>query len=157
MDYLQKEGLKCELSDGDVIFEFNESRFNVSLATEEQYAECTITYRCADEDYERLELDDKTFIADKVNTDMENHATVFTFNDSIQVTTSFYFTSSDMLINLFAKHFEELTQSIDEALDIASDKIEENKKTLGRHIGFISEVNHQQESETNTMQVAAKA
>lgn len=142
MNYLSEEGLKCELTDGDVVFEFNERHFIASFVIYEDYAECLITYQCEDEEYKKLSMADKTFVADKVNTDLENHATVYAFNDSIRVSTSFYFTSKSMMLNLFSNHFEELTSSLDEAIEITCNKMDEQKRLQGRKIGFnVSEDN----------------
>jgi len=157
MAYLTEEGLKCELVDGDVIFEFNDCHFSTSFVVNDDFSECLISYRCEDEDYEKLDMADKTFMADKVNTDMENHAIVYAFNDSIQVTTSFYFTSKDMMIDLFSKHFEELTESLNEAIDIVCSKMEEQKKVQSRRIGFNTESYKHEDAEPDSNQVAAKA
>lgn len=157
MNYLTEEGLKCELVDGDIVFEFNDCHFCTSFILSNDYTECIISYRCEDDDYEKLDMNDKTFMADKVNTDMENHATVYAFNDSIQVTTSFYFTSENMMIDLFSKHFEELTANIDEAIDIVCAKMEEQKKVQNRRIGFNVDSYKEEEIELDINQVAAKA
>lgn len=157
MNYLTEEGLKCELVDGDIVFEFNDCHFCTSFILSNDYTECIISYRCEDDDYEKLDMNDKTFMADKVNTDMENHATVYAFNDSIQVTTSFYFTSENMMIDLFSKHFEELTANIDEAIDIVCAKMEEQKKVQNRRIGFNVDSYKEEEMELDINQVAAKA
>lgn len=157
MNYLTEEGLKCELVDGDIVFEFNDCHFCTSFILSNDYTECIISYRCEDDDYEKLDMNDKTFMADKVNTDMENHATVYAFNDSIQVTTSFYFTSENMMIDLFSKHFEELTANIDEAIDIVCAKMEEQKKVQNRRIGFNVDSYKEEEIGIDINQVAAKA
>lgn len=156
MKYLTEEGLKCDLVDGDVVFEYNECHFCTSFILSDNYAECIINYRCEDDNYEKLDMNDKTFMADKVNTDNENHATVYAFNDSIQVTTSFYFTSKNMMIDLFSKHFEELTSSIDEAIDIVCAKMEDQKK-VQRLIGFNVDSYKNENIEPDSNQIAAKA
>lgn len=157
MNYLTEEGLKCDLVDGDIVFEFNDCHFCTSFNLSDDYAECTICYRCEDDDYEKLDMNDKTFMADGVNTDMENHATVYAFNDSILVATSFYFTNENMMIDLFSKHFEELTSSIDEAIDIVCAKMEDQKKVQSRRIGFNVDSTIIEDAEPDLNQVAAKA
>lgn len=155
--YLQDEGLKCDLSDGNVLFEYNDSLFVAAFASEEDYAECTILYRCTDEDYEKLDLADKTFMADKVNTDMENHATVLAYNDSFHVSTSFYFTDRTMMINLFSQHFEELTDSLSEALDIVGSKLDDQRPSQSRSIGFGADAYKPSTAESTDGQAVAKA
>ncbi len=157
MSYLREEGLKCDLVDGDVVFEFNDCHFCTSFILFGNYAECTISYRCEDNDYERLDMNDKTFMADKVNADMENHATVYAYNDCILVATSFYFTNENMMINLFSKHFEELTNSIDEAIDIVCGKMEDQKKVRSRRIGFNVDSYKEENIEPDLNQVVAES
>jgi len=155
--YLEEEGLKCEIVDGDVKFEFNDCRFTTSFILNDGYSECLISYRCGNDDYEKLNIADKTFIADKVNTEMQNHAIIYAFNESIQVSTSFYFSSKRMMIDLFSKHFEELTESLNEAIDIVHSKMEEQKKVQSRRIGFCIESYEHEDAEPDLNQVAAKA
>ncbi len=156
MSYLQEEGIKCEIKDGEIIMEFNESYFSCVINECEGYNECSIMYQCQDEGYSKLDLQDKTFMADKVNTDIENHATVYTYDEIFRVKTSFYFTSKQMLLNLFASHFEELVNSINESIDILQSKIEEHKNYQTRKIGFNVESYKQPKSQSEEVQVAAK-
>ena len=123
MDYFASEGIACEIKDGELLFKFNDSIYTLQLGTGDDCAECAIVYECNAEEYASLDLTDKTFIADKVNTDLYNHATVYAYNDSIKVDSTFYFTSKKMWVELFIKHFNELNESVDMALDIISDKI----------------------------------
>ena len=155
MSYLKEEGLNCEVKDGEILIEFNESYFSSSINENDGYNECTIMYQCTDEDYAKLDIQDKTFMADKVNTDLENHATVYAYDESFYITTSFYFTSKQMLLNLFASHFEELVNSLNESIDILRSKIEEHKNNPTRKIGFNVD-SYKQESQQNETQVAAK-
>lgn len=136
MDFLHEEGLKCELEDGVVFFDFNENHYYAEFNLLDDYAECVISYDCSDENYEALEMLDKTFIADKVNTDKLNHCIVLAFNDNLKVQTSFYFMNKRMLLDLFSLHFEELTDSVELAVEIACDKMEQHKTYRSRRIGF---------------------
>lgn len=156
MSYLKEEGLNCEIKDGEILIEFNESYFSSSIGENEDYTECTIMYQCTDEDYAKLDIKEKTFMADKVNTDLENHATVYAYDDSFYITTSFYFTSKQMLLNLFVSHFDELVDSLNEANDILCSKIKEHKNEQTRRIGFYVNSDQQYESQPNEVQVAAK-
>lgn len=124
LSYLKNEGIKCEIKDGWIIFEFNDSIYEVIFLVGSKCAECVIAFEIYDEAYEKLEQNDKTFIADKVNTELENHAPVYAYNDSLKVRSAFYFTSKAIMLNLFIKHFEELNQSVELAIDIIKDKIE---------------------------------
>ena len=124
---------------------------------DEGYPECEITYEVEDEEYESLSLQDKTYISDKVNTDMENHCIVYTFNDSIKVTTSFYFTGKKMMLKLFSKHFQEITESLDLTLHITKSKIKNYNERKSRKIGFTMDNYVQSEDNTESVQIAAKA
>lgn len=156
MEYLREEGLDCEVKDGEILIKYSESYFTASINENAGYNECIIMYRCQDEDYAKLEIHEKAYMADKVNTDQDNHAMVQAYDEILYISTSFYFTSKKMLLNLFAIHFEELTDCLDEAADILSLKIEKNKKNQARRIGFNVESYKQQESQPNETQVAAK-
>lgn len=135
-NYLSEEGLKSRIEDGLVIFEFDDNHFCASFCIDEGYPECEISYEIEDEEYESLSLQDKTYISDRVNTDMENHCIVYAFNDSIKVTNSFYFTGKKMMLKLFSKHFEEMTESLDLTLHITKSKIKKHNERKRRKIGF---------------------
>ena len=138
MDYFASEGIACEIKDGELLFKFNDSIYTLQLGTGDDYAECAIVYECNAEEYVALDITDKTFIADKVNTDLFNHATVYAYNDSIKIDSTFYFTSKSMLIDLFVKHFNELNESVGMALGIIGDKIAESAEVEDKpkQIGF---------------------
>ena len=157
MGYLEEEGLKCEFVDGEIIFEYNDCHFTTSFVVNDGFSYCHISYRCDDDDYEKLNMADKAFVADKVNTDMGNQAIVYAFKDNIQVNTSFYFTSKNMMIDLFSKHFEELTENLNEAIHIVCSKVEEQKKVRCRRIGFNTEPYKHEEAEHDLKIVAAQA
>ena len=148
MKYLHEEGLKCKLEDGIVIFEFNECNFIAEFTIHERYAECEISYCCGDDDYEALDMQDKTFIADKINTEKENHCVTVAYNDVLRLRTSFYFTNKRMMLDLFSQHFEELTDSIETAFDVAHEKIEHHKTHKNRKIGFNAEPKNPPSKET---------
>ena len=123
MDYFASEGIACEIKDGELLFKFNDSIYTLQLGTGDDYAECAIEYACDADEYAALSTDEKTFIADKVNTDLYNHATVYAYNDSIKIDSSFYFTSKKMWTELFIKHFNELNEAVRLALDIICDMV----------------------------------
>ena len=138
MVYFASEGIACEIKDGELLFKFNDSIYTLQLGTGDDYAECAIVYECNAEEYTSLDITDKTFLADKVNTELENHATVYAFNDTLKVVSTFYFTSKSMLIDLFVKHFNELNESVGMALGIIGDKIAESAEIEDKpkQIGF---------------------
>lgn len=136
MKYLKEEGIKCKLEDSIILFEYNDCCFTAEFKLRDNYAECEISYYCGDDDYEALDMQDKTFISDKVNTDKENHCIALSYNDSLELRTLFYFTSKRMLLELFKIHFEELTDSLDLAIDIVLGKIECHKAHKSHRIGF---------------------
>lgn len=137
MDYFASEGIACEIKDGELLFKFNDSIYTLQFGTGDDYAECAIVYECNADEYLSLDPTDKAFIADKVNTDLYNHATVYAYGDSIKIDSTFYFTSKKMLVDLFIKHFNELNESVGMALDIIRDKIAETTEDeKPKQIGF---------------------
>ena len=133
--YLEKEGIKYKFEDGIIIIDYEDILYEVLFITHGSYAECKITYPCDDSGYESLDITDKTFIADKVNTDMDNHCKVLAFNDSIRVVISFYFTSKVMMMDLFLTHFKEIVSTIEFVAEVYVDRAEERKPSRNR-IGF---------------------
>ena len=157
MGYFASEGIACEIKDGELHFQFNDSYYTLQLGTGDDYAECVIVYECNAEEYTSLDLTDKTFVADKVNTDLYNHATVYAYGDSIKIDSTFYFTSKKMWVELFIKHFNELNESVDMALEIISDKIAseaEEEAEKPKKIGFCV---YEQNEPVNGNDVAAVA
>ena len=139
MDYFTSEGIACEIKDGELLFKFNDSIYTLQLGTGDDYAECGIVYECNADEYAALSTEEKTFIADKVNTDLYNHATVYAYNESIKIDSTFYFTSKKMWTELFIKHFNELNEAVAMAMDIICDKIADDDKDDAekpRQIGF---------------------
>ena len=155
MDYFASEGIACEIKDGELIFQFNDSFYTLQLAAGDDYAECAIVYECAADEYVSIELTDKTFIADKVNTDLYNHATVYAYGDSIKIDSTFYFTSKKMWTELFIKHFNELNESVQLAFDIIGDMVTSaDEAEKPKKIGFCVP---EQTDNVNTGDVAAVA
>lgn len=137
IDYFKSEGIKCEVKDGELLFWFKDNVYTLQLCEGDDYAECAIVYECAADEYVSLELTDKTFIADKVNTDRYNHATVYAYGDSIKIDSTFYFTSKKMWVELFIKHFNELNESVRLAFDIIGDMvISADEAEKPKKIGF---------------------
>ena len=137
MDYFASEGIACEIKDGELLFKFNDSIYTLQLGTGDDYAECAIVYECNTDEYLSLDPTDKAFVADKVNTDLFNHATVYAYTESFKIDSTFYFTSKKMLVDLFIKHFNELNESVGMALDIVRDKIAETAEDeKPKQIGF---------------------
>ena len=139
MEYFASEGIACEVKDGELIFQFGECVYTLQLCEGDDYAECGIVYECSADEYAALSTEEKTFIADKVNTDLYNHATVYAYNDSIKIDSTFYFTSKKMWTELFIKHFNELNEAVAMAMEIICDKIADDDKDDAekpRQIGF---------------------
>lgn len=139
IDYFKSEGIKCEVKDGELLFWFKDNVYTLQLCEGDDYAECGIVYECSADEYAALSTEEKTFIADKVNTDLYNHATVYAYNDSFKIDSTFYFTSKNMWNELFIKHFNELNESVRMVWEIICDKTtgkaeEETEKP--KKIGF---------------------
>ena len=157
MEYFASEGIACEIKDGELLFKFNDSIYTLQLGTGDDYAECAIVYECNAEEYVALDITDKTFVADKVNTGLYNHATVYAYDDSIKIDSTFYFTTKKMWVELFVKHFNELNESVDMAMEIISGKIAseaEEEAEKPKKIGFCV---YEQNETANGNDVAAVA
>ncbi|MBM6782252.1 hypothetical protein [Bacteroides mediterraneensis] len=133
VSYLTDEGIQNEIVEGNIQFTYEDYKYSVEFRLNEEYPCCYIDFQLADEDYQKLNLSQKTFIADKVNTDEIRHAVVKCFNDQVTVDTHFYFTNKDMLLTLFYTYFTDLKSTVDAMLEITIDKIQENegKKPIG--------------------------
>ena len=110
-DFLFKEGLKCNIEDGLCYIEYEKHQYKVFFCQHNNYAECIILFDEDNDDYNSLGISDKTYIADKANTDLENHCKVYAFNNGIKINTSFYFTNKKMMLDLFGEHFAEMTEN----------------------------------------------
>ena len=155
ISYFTSEGIEYKIKDGELLFWFNDNVYTMVFGAGNGYAECAIVYECGADEYVALEQHDKTFIADKVNTDLENHATVYAFNDSFKVVSTFYFTSKSMLIDLFIKHFNELNEAVQLAFDIIGDMVTSaDEAEKPKKIGFCVP---EQNENTNGNDVAAVA
>lgn len=155
IDYFKSEGIKCEVKDGELLFWFKDNVYTLQLCEGDDYAECGIVYECNADEYAALSTEEKTFIADKVNTDLYNHATVYAYNDSIKIDSTFYFTSKKMWTELFIKHFNELNEAVAMAMDIICEKIADDDKDDAekpKQIGFCVP---EQNENTNGNDVAA--
>ena len=159
MDYFASEGIACEIKDGELLFKFNDSYYTLQLGTGGDYAECVIVYECNAEEYTSLDLADKTFVADKVNTDLYNHATVYAYGDSIKIDSTFYFTSKKMWVELFVKHFNELNESVRMVWEIICDKTTgkaEEEAEKPKKIGFYVPEQNESVNGNNVAAVANK-
>ena len=139
VEYFTDEGIKCEIKDGSVICEYQDGIYTINFAAGEDYAECGIVYELADDSYTALDLAEKTFIADKTNIELENHAVVYAFAESLKFVSTFYFTSSKMMLELFVKHFDELNETIGLAIDVAKNVMQndaEEGEEKPKQIGF---------------------
>ena len=125
----------------------HENVYRIDFDLEGEYPRCIISYQVANEDYQALQLSQKTFIADKVNTDEERLSTVRAFNDSIGIDTYFYFTNQRMLLILFYKHFTDLKTVVEATMEQAIEAIQE--KESKRPIGFsVAQIEYSKNEET---------
>ncbi len=152
-DYLFKEGLKCSIEDGLCYIEYEEHQYKAIFSPHNNFAECLILLQIENDDYDSLDLSDKTYIADKVNVDLTNHCKVYAFNNGIKINTSFYFTNKKMMLDLFGEHFAEMTETIDLTTEIVNYSIVEHKENCGRKIGFTTSCSDSK----SEVKVAAKA
>ncbi len=125
MEHFKEEGITYEVKDGSLLFEYDDSWYIVNFAAGKDYAECAIIYSLEDKRYAALEQSDKTFIAAKTNNEVDNHAIVYAYNDSIKLVSTFYFTSKKMMMELFSKHFDELRECAAVVVELAVECINE--------------------------------
>ena len=159
MDFFATEGITCEIKDGALLFEYKDSWYIVNFAIGDDYAECGIIYYVEEKTFEAMELSDKTFIAAKVNNEIDNHAIMYVYNDSFKISSTFYFTSKRMLMELFTKHFNELTDTIAGAVGLirehlAEEAEEEERENTPQQIGFC--VQPEEDDKNENAQVAKK-
>ena len=153
MEYFTSEGIAYEIKDGELLFKFNDSIYTLQLGTGDDYAECAIVYECNADEYLSLDPTDKAFVADKVNIDLYNHATVYAYTESFKIDSTFYFTSKKMWTELFIKHFNELNESVQLAFDIIGDMVTSaDEAEKPKKIGFCMP---EQTDNVNTGDVAA--
>ena len=151
LNYLSEEGIEYQMVDGGIRMIWKESVYVIHFDMNYEYPLCEISYHVGDDDYQALEVPQKTFIADKVNTDKARLSTVKAFNDEICISTSFYFTSKKMLLVLFFNHFTDLRATVDATMEQAIDAIQEKENK--RPIGFVA--NQMSQSEKEATQIAA--
>ena len=156
MDYMKEEGIEAELADGMIIVTLDELHYGIHFDLENDYPKCDIGFRLKSEDYETLELSQKTFIADKVNTDEEHFSMVRAYKDSIEVEASFFFSDKDMLLSLFYHYFCDIKNTVDEMYACLAAKVEENEEMKKRRpIGFTASITTKKVEEEKGM-VACK-
>ena len=68
LNYLKNEGIKCEIKDGWIIFEFNDSIYEVNFLVGSKCAECVIAFEIYDE---ALVPDDYKTTVETVKVDMK--------------------------------------------------------------------------------------
>lgn len=158
ISYLAEEGIRAEVYEGNIVFIYNGYHYFVDFQVNDGYAECLIEYYSDEEDFASLDLDNKTFIADKVNTDMDSHVHMMAYSDSFFIKTSFYFTSKRMLLELFRQHFMEMTACLGETNELLQVKADERKHKFTK-IGFYSHGDEKQDEQQKSgeTQVAATA
>ena len=158
MDYFRQEGIKCKLEDGQVNFDYGDYEFDAEFKVFEDYAECIIESMCEDDDYEKLDVKEKTFIADKVNIGEMNHCVTRAYDNTVAVHTSFYFSNTEMMLTIFCDRLNELVSSLRQLDEVLTDKKNEYKAFKSRKVGFYIETYESEESEEDDdFEIAAKA
>ena len=85
----------------DIGATFEDCICTVDFYLDDEYPYCDIEFSTKDEDYQKLELSQKTLIADNVNTDEYRHSIVKGFNNSLSAETHFYFTNKKCCLYCF--------------------------------------------------------
>lgn len=150
--YLAGEGIRADLCDGLVVFDYASQRFIVGFDEMDGYAECCLCSRYESEDYKQMEDDDKAFMAARINSDENVHAVVQVFEEYLIVQSSFCFSSKQMMLDLFCLYFQDLAGKISAAKDEISD-YEPSKPA--KRIGFYIDDNENSNTK-QTNEVAAR-
>lgn len=137
MDYLQEEGINVSFENGLLIVTLDDCYYNIDFDVDNEYPLCSIIFRLGCAEYKELKISQKTFIADKINTNENHQSIVKSFTDEIVVYTHFYFNDKSMLLILFHNYFVDLKETVDEMIDWLTDVIKENKHQR-RPIGFMA-------------------
>lgn len=135
LDYLANEGIDAQVKDGVIRITLDDFHYTIEFDLSGEYPRCDISFQIDDEEYKSLKLSQKTFIADKINTDEDRRSTVKAFNTSIVVDTHFYFANKRMLLSLFCDYFVDLKETLDETIDLTVSEIQEAEQKR-RPIGF---------------------
>ena len=158
MDYFRQEGIKCKLEDGHVNFDYNGYEFNAGFKVFDNYAECIIESNYEDEDYENLEVKEKALLADRVNISEDNHCVVKAYNDVVEIKTFFYFTHTEIMLEIFCARLIELIGSLRQLDEILSGMKNEAREIKPRRIGFYIETDDNEEpDEEDDFEIVAKA
>lgn len=138
--YLINEGIEAQIKDGIVQITLREHQYEVEFDLENEYPRCDITFEFESEKYENLKLSQKTFIADKINTQENRHSIAKAFKDSIIVDTHFYFTNKKMLLSLFYEYLIDLDDTVNDMdkLTIKKIKEQENRTPIGFRVNITS-------------------
>lgn len=138
MDYLRGEGVKCEVKDGAVLFNYEGEEFAASFVDGEECAGCLVTRSIEKEEYSSLPSTEKAFIVDAVNGRYEHYIKVCAYKNSVDVLSGFYFTSERMMLRLFVKHLEQMQECIDDVERLIGRRAAECCKPSNaqRRIGF---------------------
>jgi hypothetical protein len=145
MNYLTDEGIKTEIQNGSIFITLDDCTYTIDFYLDDEYPRCDIEFNTEDEDYQKLELSHKTFIADKVNTDEYRHSIVKSFDNSLSAETHFYFTDKRMLLTLFYVYFMDLKSTVNDMIEIAVDQMQKEKNK--KPIGFAISRNNEQQAE----------
>lgn len=155
MDYLQGEGVKCEVKDGGVFFCYADKEYVLSFIVEENYTKCVICGDATNDGYESLPRLDRCIIADKANIHCGYTTKACVFDEHIEVSETFYFTSRRMMLQLFIKHFEQLENCLYAVEHLLCERVEKQKSSVTprRQIGFIVP---REESESELLKISAQ-
>lgn len=153
INYLTGEGIKTEMIDGSILATVHDNEYAIDFDLENEYPRCDIMFKVEAEEYQTLELSQKTFIADKINTDEYRHTVVKAFNESIVLETHFYFTSRKMLLSLFYDYFVDLKATVNDAIELTVNEIKkkENKRPIGFAFNAASYKNEEEDKSSKTV------
>lgn len=147
MNYFRQEGIKCKLKDSQVNFDYDKYEFDAEFKVFDGFTECIIESIYEDDDYEKLDVKEKTFIADKVNTEEVNHCVTRAYNNTVEVHTSFYFTNTEMMLTIFCDRLSELVSSLKQLDKVLKDKKDDYKAFKSQRVGFYIETDDCEEDE----------
>lgn len=154
MDYLEEEGIKVKLENGSLVVKIDEYDYKIYFDLDDEYPQCEITLELKHEEYDALELSQKTFIADKMNTNADRLSVVKAFSKSLVIEAHFYFSNKKMLLSLFHDYFIDAAEAVEETTEWLANAIKKNKNQR-RPIGFMAPASSNKNS--NEEQPAAQS
>lgn len=155
MTYLDSEGIKNEYSEGNLTIEYDDIKFSVCFGSQDDYAECEINALYQNDELTKLSKKDVLMIEEDVNADPDRYARMYINKDVMWVRSNFFFSNKAMMLNLFARHIDDISFLANDAMSQLNDKLQKPDEPPIRRIGFVME--EKDKAEATELKVVASA